>query len=69
MKLFGIKVLWFSSLVMGIIFVISGVLIIVKPELLAFFFAGILLFIGICFISNALIFKNSSRDSTSSFLS
>jgi len=46
-------------MLVGIMLILSGLLLIANPELLAFFFAGILLFSGICLISSALFLKGS----------
>lgn len=63
MKVFGLQVIWYSAFFIGLFFVFSGLLLILHPELLAFFVAGILLFIGVCFISSALSLKNGTRGS------
>ena len=57
MRVFGLQVFWFYSMIVGILLILSGILLIANPELLAFFFAGILLFLGICFISSALFLR------------
>lgn len=52
---------WLFSLIIGLIFVVLSVLLIVYPELLAFFFAGIMLFAGLFFISTALFLRSVSN--------
>ena len=60
MRLFGIQILWVTGLLFGIALILSGVLLILKPELLAFFFAGIFLSVGIWFVSSAISKKGNS---------
>jgi hypothetical protein len=53
---------WILSLFAGLVFVVLSVLLIIYPELLAFFFAGIMLFIGLFFISTALFIRSLKRN-------
>lgn len=56
-KINGKSSFWLPSLFIGFLFIALSFLLMVFPELLAFFFAGILLFVGMFFISTAIILK------------
>jgi hypothetical protein len=55
--------IWVPVLFSGLCFILLAVLLIVHPELLAFFFAGVMMFIGLFLISVA-IFLRASKSQT-----
>jgi len=53
--------LWFPLLILGLGLIALAILLIIHPDLLAFFFAGIMIFIGIGMISSALFLRRKSK--------
>lgn len=49
--------LWLPIFIAGMVFMALSVVLVLKPELLAFFFAGVLMFFGIAMVSTALFFR------------
>jgi hypothetical protein len=49
--------IWVPVLFSGLCFILLAVLLIVHPELLAFFFAGVMMFLGLFLISVALFLR------------
>jgi Flp pilus assembly protein TadB len=49
---------WLFSVCAGLLLVFFSVLLIIYPELLAFFFAGIMMFTGLFFISTGLFLRS-----------
>lgn len=50
--------LWFLPLIIGLTFIVLSLILIAYPELLAFFFAGIMMFAGLFFVSTALFLRS-----------
>jgi hypothetical protein len=50
---------WLVSLITGITFILLAVMLIIYPELLAFFFAGVMMFVGLFFISTAIFLRSA----------
>ncbi|HMO18511.1 MAG TPA: hypothetical protein PKA63_09535 [Oligoflexia bacterium] len=55
-RVWGVGI-WLPMFFVGLFLICLSVILVLKPELLAFFFAGILMFFGIAIASTALFFR------------